>query len=164
MKRITRIFQLIYFSVSPCLCVPIKSCRDVACHVDSTICHPEELATKDLAYTHFMKPRLFALLRVTWREEFLCTLATLRSTDWQCKYTKSVPRLSSVLAFGVNPGGVCVKTCVSFVFTPEKLFSYSVIQINFSFVGGGIKATPIYINFFIYIGVNFLSPFRGVKK
>ena len=30
-----------------------KSCRDVACHVDSTICHPEELATKDLAYIHF---------------------------------------------------------------------------------------------------------------
>ena len=28
-------------------CVLIKSCRDVACHV-FTICHPEELATKDL--------------------------------------------------------------------------------------------------------------------
>ena len=67
-------------------------CRDVACHVDSTICHPEELATKDLAYIHFMKPRLFALLRVTWREEFLCTLATLRSTDWQCKDTTSRKR------------------------------------------------------------------------
>ena len=26
-------------------------CRDVACHVDSAICHPEELATKDLGNT-----------------------------------------------------------------------------------------------------------------
>ena len=31
-----------------------KSCRDVAGHVDSAICHPEELATKDLGNPHFM--------------------------------------------------------------------------------------------------------------
>ena len=34
-------------------------CWDVACHVDSAICHPVELATKDLGNIHFTLSRFF---------------------------------------------------------------------------------------------------------
>ena len=39
---------LINSSVSPCLCVPIKSCRDVACHVVTAIFHPDDRRKEDV--------------------------------------------------------------------------------------------------------------------
>ena len=69
-----------------------KSGRDVACHVDSTICHPEEIATKDLGNTHLTKTRLFASLGVTrWGWLYGCIVLLFYHTNVviiysSCKY------------------------------------------------------------------------------
>ena len=119
--------------------------RDVACHVDSTICHPDARREEGFRLHPLYETETLRFAQSDMERRISLHLSD-SAFNWLTlqRYENQTPFVKCLGVQCQNRRRLC-QNVRKFCFYPRKpiqLFSYSN---KFSFVGGGIKATPIYI-------------------